>query len=129
MLVPMAEHDVAQELPARLGQDFLSVDNQPPCLAHCRVVEPGQHVAHCRDALFKGIQYFLTAGWLGKAKTRSLRWIVLHEADNSARYYSEMIRKLPGRHGFFMRLPGQLIVRQPLDKFPRDSRLYFKFAE
>jgi hypothetical protein len=129
MLVPMAEHDVTQELPARLGQDFLSIDNQTPCLAHCGVVEGWQHTSHCRNALFEGIQYFLAAGRLWKAKTRTLRWIALHKADNSAGHEGEMIRELPGRHGFFMRLPIQLIVRQPLKKLPCDSRLYFKFGE
>src|SRR5438876_10857070 len=102
MLVPMAEHDIAQELPPGLGQDFLSIDNQAPCFAHCRVIELRQQAPHCRDALFKRIEYLLAARWLWKVKTWRLRWVVLHEADNSAWHEGEMVCELPGRHGFLM---------------------------
>jgi hypothetical protein len=53
VLVPVAEHDVAQELRSRLGQDFPSVVNHAPRLPHCHLVELWQQVSHRRDTFFK----------------------------------------------------------------------------
>ena len=39
MLVPVAEHDVSQELRSRLSQDLPSTGNDAPGFPHCRVIE------------------------------------------------------------------------------------------
>src|SRR5580658_8577771 len=40
-----------------------------------------------------------------------------------------MVGELPGGQGFVVRLPSQLIFRQPLKKPPCDGCLYFKLCE
>src|SRR5690242_2801093 len=130
MLVPVAEHDVAQEFPSRLHENILTTGNQAPSLPHCSIVEFWQQIPHRRDALVEGLQDLSAACRLRKVgKIWSWRWIVLYSAHDSAGNEGKMVGELAGRHGFLVRLARQLIFRQALQKFPRDRRLYFKLRK
>src|SRR5438477_8178252 len=129
MLVPVAEHDVAQEFSARLGQDFLLTGKESPGFPHCRIVECRQRAPHRGNAFLEGLKNFVTACRLRKLEIGSLSWIFLHGADHPSGNNCEMIGKLASGHGLLVRLPRQLVFGQPLQKFPSDGRLYFKLCE
>src|SRR2546429_1806894 len=46
MLIPVAKHDVAQELAARLCQDFMPLADHAPGFSHAGIIEPRQQVAN-----------------------------------------------------------------------------------
>src|ERR1700752_1655262 len=117
MLVPVAEHDVAHELSSGLGQDISSARNHPPHFPHAGVAELWQQIANRGDTLFIFCEDFLAASRLRKAgEIGCLHRVILNEANYSARNEGEMISKLSGGHGFFVRLPGQLVFRKALQK-------------
>src|SRR2546429_7043378 len=93
MLIPVAKHDVAQELAARLCQDFMPLANHAPGFSHAGIIEPRQQVANSGDTFVKGLEDFLAAGRLRKiGKFRRLCGIVLHEANCAAGDEGEMVR-------------------------------------
>src|SRR5690348_15261449 len=133
MLVPVAEHDVADEVRTRLGDHFPSAGGDAPRFIHRCVVELGKEGSHGFDAFLKFVQDFLAAGWLRKAirvgEVGRLCGIVLHEANDSARNGREVIRELASRHRLVVRLPGELVFGKALDESPRDWGLCFEFGE
>src|ERR1700722_12181549 len=51
VLIPVAQHDVAQQLRPRLHHEFLVARHPPPRFVHRRVVPLRQYAAHGSDAL------------------------------------------------------------------------------
>src|SRR6266849_3595879 len=49
MLIPVTEHDIAQELGTRLHEDFAPTGNQAPCFVHVGVIEFWQQLANRGD--------------------------------------------------------------------------------
>src|SRR6266853_6722406 len=66
VLIPVAEHDVAQELAARLSEDLAAADGQSPAFAHAGIVSFRKRIADGGDTFIEGFQDFLAAGRLGE---------------------------------------------------------------
>src|SRR5262249_841376 len=127
MLIPVAQHDVAEELAARLDEDFASASYQTPGFSHCRIVKFWEQTANCGDALLEFVQYLLTIRGLGKIRKVGRRHrIVLYDSNSSSGDEREVVRKLSCRHGFFVWLPSQLVFRQAFQESARDGGLYFE---
>src|SRR4030095_9708088 len=130
MLIPVTEHHVAQEQPARLGQNFASASDQAPGFLHAGVVKLWEQASHGGDAFVEFVEDFLPACGLREVgEVGSLGRIVLDELENATGHKGQMVSELSSRHGFFVRLPSQLVFRQTLQKFARDWRLYFELRE
>src|ERR1051325_5065782 len=130
MLVPVVEHDVANELGAGHSKHFLVALDHAPGFSHLRVVKFRQQIPDGRYAFFKLVQNFLPASRLRKAgKVGCGGRAVLYELDYASGHKSEMESKLSSRHGFFVRLPGQAVFRQTLQKFARNRSLLFEFLQ
>src|SRR5215472_1280012 len=130
MLIPVAEHNVAHEFSPRLDQDVTSTSDKAPGLAHAGIIKLWKQVSNSSDTLFVFCEDFLQACWLREiGEIRRLHGIALNDANYAAGNESEMIGKLSCRHGFFVRLPGQLVFRKALQKSARDWRLSLKLRE
>src|ERR1700747_346101 len=107
MLIPVAEHDVAQELGSRLCEHFAFAADHAPGFRHRSVIQFRKFAADRGDAFFKLLKNLAPAGWLRKPrKLWSRCWIRLHEADDATGHKGQMIGQLPGRHGLFVWLPS-----------------------
>ena len=106
MLIPVAEHYVAQEQAARLGQDFFSAGDQAPGFVHGLVVECGQDRANGSNALVECLEHFLAGGRFGEIEIGSLGRIVLRKLNDASGNQGEVEGELAGGQGFLMRLPG-----------------------
>src|SRR5437762_14249725 len=126
MLIPMAEHDVAQKLSARLSENFSLFGKHSPCFLHPGVIEFWQQVANRGDAVVEGLENFLTAGWLREVgKVGRLRGIFLHEANDSAGHERPMVGKLSCRRGLFVWLPCEFVFGRTCQKSPSDGGMRF----
>src|SRR5205807_10217649 len=97
MLVPVAEHDVAQKLTARLSKNFVPLANHAPRFVHVGVIEFGKQVANGHNVFVEGFQNLLTARGLREAgELGRLRRIVLHEANDAPGNESELVGELSG---------------------------------
>ena len=64
MLIPVTEHDVTQELAARLSEDLAAADGQSPGFVHAGVVRVRKALTNGGDALRKGLEDFVAASGL-----------------------------------------------------------------
>ena len=129
MLIQVAEHHTANKQSPRLRYNLSSVRHQSPRLPHRRVVKQRQRTPYDRHAFVKSRQNLLATLRLPKTKSRKLCRIHANRANNPTRPRSQVIRKLPSGHRSRMRLPGQLLLWQPLRKSPRNRSLHLKLRQ
>ena len=60
---------------------------------------------------------------------RDLRGVIFNEARHGTGHEGQVKGELAGRHGSFVRLPGQLVFGETLEETARDGRLGFEFDE
>src|ERR1051325_9620700 len=98
MLVPVVEHDVANELGAGHSKHFLVALDHAPGFSHLRVVKFRQPISDGGNASFKLVQIFLPASRLRKAvKVGCGARAVLSELDCASGHKSEMESNLSSR--------------------------------
>ena len=130
VLIPVIEHDVAEELRARDGQEFGIAAQHAPGFLHAGIVELRQQGSDRRDTLVVRGEDFAKAGRLRNAgEIGGLLRVLLNEADNASWHAGEMQSELAGGHRFCVRLPGEFVFRQAFEEFAGKRGLGFKFGE
>ena len=130
VLVPVVQHNIAQELHSWLYGEFPFACHQAPGFVHGCVVVAGEEFAYRNDAFVEGFQDFGTALRLGELEFGGyLGGIVCDEARHPTGDESEMKGELASCHRFGVRLPGEFVFGQTLEEAPSDGRLGFELGE
>src|SRR5207237_5051335 len=99
VLVPVIEQYVAQEGGAWHSCDLLIAGDDAPGCVHGGVIEAGQNLAHCGDALVKGVEDLLHGCGLGEFEVWRRDLVLLSAADDSSGHKGEGVCELPSGHG------------------------------
>src|SRR5262249_54865261 len=129
VLIPVAEHDVAEKESTGLSKDFLAAEVQAPGFIHMCVGRLGKLGADGSDGFVENLEQLLTICGLRKVEIGLGLGVGVDETDHASGYESQVIGELAGGHGFFMRLPSVLVFREAFDESAGDGGLGFELRK
>jgi hypothetical protein len=130
MVVPVVQHDRAEQRRARHAHQHLIAALQGPHFHRLPIVHPAEQRARVRQALLERRHEFRRG--LG-CRLDELRWRVesgpSRDLGHAAGHGRDVQRELAQRHRFRVRLPSEFGIRHALEHPPGGLRFLFEFLQ